>query len=627
MATLDHYQQRATQLLSQGAPLPAYDALTVGLREFPGDPGLRRLLALALARSGASSQANLILESLVDEGHNDEETVGMFARTFKDLWSAAPQDPEARQYLEKALQWYSEAHRLSGGYWSGINAATMALLLDEDARAASLARQVTDVCLGHRAAATNAGDGYWTVATLGEAALVLGDRDAAARWYREAIANHKHGIGDIVSTRRNARLILRHQRADAAEIEACFRIPRVAVFAGHMIDRPGRPVPRFPESLQEPVRDALLEILRRHQVAVGYSSAANGGDILFLECLDALGADSHVVLPYNRAQFRADSVSFVPGSNWEARFDAAVERATHVITASEQRMPGNAMSYEYGFRLLDGTAALRAEQLDTELICIGLWDGASGDGPGGTQTAIEHWRRSQREIEIIDLNAIAAAAHLTRPPRAPAIEPAAETNADPRSYEARVVGLIFADVHNFSKLAEEQIPNFVERYMGEIGRVLADFREQPMLANTWGDGLYFVFDGVAEAGAFALQMSEALRGIDWSTQGLPAGLGIRIAVHAGPAYSVTDPVTGRPNYLGAHVSFAARIEPVTPEGVVYGSGAFAALAKSANVREFAWAYVGPTPLAKNAGTTPMYVIQRRPAESLRPEDGKKDRTP
>jgi class 3 adenylate cyclase len=120
-----------------------------------------------------------------------------------------------------------------------------------------------------------------------------------------------------------------------------------------------------------------------------------------------------------------------------------------------------------------------------------------------------------------------------------------------------------------------------------------------------------VFEGVPEAGAFALRLSEAMRSIDWTTHGLPATLGIRIAVHAGPAYSVIDPVTGRLNYLGAHVSFAARIEPVTPTGVVYGSGAFAALAKSADVQEFAWAYVGPTPLAKGAGTTPMYVIQRR----------------
>jgi class 3 adenylate cyclase len=613
MATLTEFQGRATQLLSQGAPLPAYDAAAEGLREFPGDPGLRRLLALALARSGAGGQANQILSALVAEGHQDEETVGILARTFKDLW-ASTRDPEtARRHLEQALHWYGEAHRLSGGYWSGINAATMALLLGDDARAAGVARHVMDDCLAQRTALAGATNGYWLVATLGEAALILGDREAAANWYREAVAVHQHGIGDVVATRRNARLILRHQGADAREIEACFRIPRVAVFAGHLIDRPERATPRFPEALQEDVRDALLEILRRREIGVGYASAGNGGDILFLESLDAIGAKSHIVLPYNREQFVGDSVSDVPGSDWEKRFQTVLERATHVITASEQRMPGNAMSYEYGFRLLDGTAALHAEQLDTELVCIAVWNGEDGDGPGGTATSVEHWRQANRDIEIVDLRAIANAATRQRPPSEATTTAGNGANADQRTFEAQIVGLLFADVVGFSKLAEDQIPIFIERYMGEVGRVLATFPGKPILTNTWGDGLYFVFDGVPEVGAFALHLSEQLGSIDWARYGLPSNLNIRIAVHAGPAYAVIDPVTGRQNYLGAHVSLAARIEPVTPPGMVYGSGAFAALAKSASVAAFACGYVGPTPLAKGAGTIPMYVIQRTQA--------------
>jgi class 3 adenylate cyclase len=609
MATLDQFHQRATQLLSQGAPLPAYDALAAGLLEYPGDPGLRRLMALALARSGAGAQANQMLSSLVGDGHQDEETIGMFARTFKDLWASSRDPEQGRRHLEQALHWYSEAHRLTGGYWSGINAATMALLLGDAGRASTLAQRVMDVCLEKHAAAAGSTREYWLVATLGEAALILGDREAAVKWYQEAVSVHQHGVGDRVATRRNARLILRHQGADAAPIEACFRIPRVAVFAGHLIDHPDRAVPRFPEALAEPVRAALLDVIKRREIGVGYASAANGGDLLFLECVKAIGADTQVVLPYNREQFLADSVSFVPGSTWAERFHQALAGATHVITASEQKMPGNAMSYEYGFRLLDGTAALRADELDTELVCIAVWDGEQGDGPGGTATAIDHWRRANRQIEIIDLRAIAKAASSDRP--APVGNMAARADGHQQSLDAQIVGLLFADVVGFSKLAEEQIPAFIERYMGEVGRVLAEFPVQPILSNTWGDGLYFVFDRVPDAGAFALHLSERLRAIDWTEHGLPSHMNIRIAVHAGPAYACLDPVTRRQNYLGAHVSLAARIEPVTPPGMVYGSGAFAALAKSESVDAFGCTYVGPTPLAKGAGTMPMYVIQRR----------------
>ena len=606
MVRLDQFQQRATELLRKGAPLPAYDAAAAGLRIFPGDSSLRRLLALALARSGASLQANAIVAALVADGHHDEETIGLLARTFKDLWEAERDPLAARRHLEQARRWYSEAHRLSNGYWSGINAATMALLLGDRADAIALARGVSADCLARKADAERNGDAYWVTATLAEAALLAGDRSAAEHHYREA-ASQAHGVGDLVATRRNARLILRHQDVDPRAIDACFHIPRVALFAGHLIDKPGRAQPRFPAHVAEDVRAAVLEILRRRDIGIGYASAANGGDILFLECLDALGAEAQIVLPYNREQFLDDSVSFVDG--WEARYRASLDRAAHVIVASEQRMPGNAMSYEYGFRMLDGMAALRADELDTELVCIAVWDGEPGDGPGGTAAAVEHWRRTGRQIERVDLRAITA----THVAASPALRSRPEPSppADRQTVDAQIVGLLFADVAGFSKLTEDQIPAFVERYLGEVGRTVAAFPDPPILANTWGDGLYFVFAGVHHAGAFALRLSDALRRVDWTIYGLPETLAIRIAVHAGPAYAVTDPVTGRPNYLGAHVSFAARIEPITPAGVVYGSGAFAALAKSHGVDGFSCLYVGPTPLAKGFGTTPMYVLQVR----------------
>jgi class 3 adenylate cyclase/tetratricopeptide (TPR) repeat protein len=607
MSTLDDYRQRATTFLKQGAPLVAYDAVAEGLREFPGDPRLRQLLALALARTGASLQANRRLHQLVDEGYADEETVGMLARTYKDLWSKTPDPDLRRRHLESALRWYGEAHRRSGGYWSGINAATMALLLGRPDDARALANKVRDACLVIRAGAPGKDD-YWLLATLGEAALLMGDAAAAQEWYGRAVGLGAYSYGDLASTRRNARLILAQQETDPGPIESCFPIPRVAVFAGHLIDRAGRFPPRFPPEFEAGVRRELVDVLRRHGIGFGYSSAANGGDILFLEALAEIGAEQAVVLPYNRVQFLKDSVDFVAGANWAERYWAALDRAAHVTIASEQRMLSGAMSYEYGFQLLDGMAAIRAEELDTRLLCLAVWDGQGGDGPGGTATAIDYWRKAGRDIEVIDLALMhrAAGTSIT----ASDIPPSDELG-QPSGFDARVVGLLFADVAGFSKLTEEQIPPFVRQYLGKVGEVLASSDEAPLLANTWGDGLYLVFGGVRETGRFALRLSESLQAVDWTQHGLPGALSLRIAVHAGPAYSCIDPVTGRLNFLGAHVALAARIEPITPPGAVYGSGAFAALAKSHQVEDFVCTYVGQTPLAKAFGTIPMYVLNSR----------------
>jgi class 3 adenylate cyclase len=92
--------------------------------------------------------------------------------------------------------------------------------------------------------------------------------------------------------------------------------------------------------------------------------------------------------------------------------------------------------------------------------------------------------------------------------------------------------------------------------------------------------------------------------------GLPSELNLRIALHAGPAYACTDPVTRAPNFIGTHVSRAARIEPITPPGQVYASQAFAALAEAQGVTEFTCDYVGQTPLAKKYGTFPTYHVRR-----------------
>jgi class 3 adenylate cyclase len=100
---------------------------------------------------------------------------------------------------------------------------------------------------------------------------------------------------------------------------------------------------------------------------------------------------------------------------------------------------------------------------------------------------------------------------------------------------------------------------------------------------------------------------------NWAEKGLPAGLSLRIALHAGPVYEFDDPITRSRSYTGTHVSRAARIEPVTPPGQVYASEAFAALAAAHRASGFVCDYVGQTPMAKGYGTLPTYHVQPKSA--------------
>jgi hypothetical protein len=229
----------------QGAPLPAYDLLSEGLRHFPGDLRLRQLMALALARTGASRLARGILEELVAAGVTDEETLGLLARTCKDLWEESA-DPEVGG---SSSRWPTTVTRRptgrGAGYWSGINAATTALLLGDEAGSGVLAHGVRKRCLELRESA-EPGEAYWIVATLGEASLLLRRWDEAEDWYREAAALGHGRWGNLGSTRRNARLILRALGGDGSRIEGCFTIPPVVAFSGHLVDRPDREPPDSP---------------------------------------------------------------------------------------------------------------------------------------------------------------------------------------------------------------------------------------------------------------------------------------------------------------------------------------------------------------------------------------------
>ena len=98
-----------------------------------------------------------------------------------------------------------------------------------------------------------------------------------------------------------------------------------------------------------------------------------------------------------------------------------------------------------------------------------------------------------------------------------------------------------------------------------------------LLANTWGDGLFLVFDDAGKAASCALALQEALTEVNRAASGLPDTMALRIGLHLGPAYTARDPILLRDNFFGAHVSRAARIEPVTPLGCVYVTETMAAV--------------------------------------------------
>ncbi|MCA1567392.1 MAG: adenylate/guanylate cyclase domain-containing protein [Acidobacteria bacterium] len=593
--------------------LLAYDVFSEGLKPWPGDLRLRQLQAHALTRLGATARANALLRALYDEGPRDEETVGMLARTHKDLWQQAADPAERERQLQLSYKFYEEAYRLSGGYWTGINAATVALLSGRRDDAHALAAEVRELCLAElRRTEETGGDRYWTLATLGEAALVSEDWPEAARRYDEAVTDAPRQLGELTSTRRNARLIIEYLGGDPAFVERHLPVPKVVVFAGRdACDW------QAPPETEAAVRQVIFERLNEIGAGVGYTVVPTPYDAAFLEAMLEAGGEAHAVLPCQLSELLKAEHGGGGGDSQagaSARYESILGRVTSVVAASEQNMTVGGMSGEYSRLLLHGLALIRAKQLDTELVPLALLDNYAATNAAEAQpasSASPAGAATDERAELIDLSGLArpqANAASTRTPDASfahGVRPDAATG-----FNARMVALLFADAVNFSKLTETQIPIFVRDFLGAVGSLVSRFQPAPLLRNTWGDGLYLVFEDVQAAGRFALDLSDLLNATDWTRSGLPADLNLRIALHAGPVYACTDPVTQGLNFIGTHVSRAARLEPITPPGQVYASQAFAALAAAGRAHGFTCDYVGQTPLAKKYGTFPTYHMRR-----------------
>ncbi|HEU4619704.1 MAG TPA: RyR domain-containing protein [Gammaproteobacteria bacterium] len=624
----EHLLAQADRMISQGQPLPAYDITRRFLEAHPNDAAFRLCNARALRRAGALQSALRMLDDLGASPDEDGERRGLLAAIHKEMFTRDRGRPHvhAADHLRRAQQLYKDVFEESAGtkFWHGINAATLALLLGKKSEAGTLARRVR-TALGQN----SIGDDYWRQATLAEAALVEGRFDQAALEYRKAAALARDRGGDVASTRQNAMLLLQAHAADdrdAAAIEAALRAPGVVLFAGLSADPEQALERRFPRAVENDVRIVLRERLAAVDAAFGFGGAAPGAETLFLELmLERDGGIATAVLPWPRDQFAATHV-LTAGASWLRRFESLLGSATrparvhHVVNASLGVGVDGVLYERFAQQLLVGLARLQAATLGTDVVPVVVWDSAVGAG-ADLGARIERFHAlglDVRDANVIDVRPMLEArgrrASIDRRPTPSAPAPAQSAFS--------VMAILFADVEDYSRIPESRLPAFIEYFVGGLANHLALKPYKARNVRRIGDGLLMVFASVRDAGLCALDLVEWVGmhsepGADgetfWSRLGLPRELRVRVALHAGPVFECVDPLTQVVSFEGAHINYAARIEPVTPGNQVYASEAFAALAASspAEGAEFVCEYVGLMSLAKRLGEYPLYHLRRR----------------
>jgi len=666
----DEWERAARALLDEGQNFLAHDVCREGLRAYPNSPKLAIFGAIALSQTGAVDEARRLLQPLldvilIDEGpfrrlqaslkgaidtlngrdaerslaavaelaeaidlvrgkklvaNADAETYNSLARVFREAWLSSGR----RRDLEHCRDLFLRAFHSSTNPRDGIEAAVMSLLLGDRIQATRLAAKVNDILsVAEIDPAQNADDRFRLLATLGLAQLVVGQTEAAVGTFQWARALEGVHYGRVVSALKQMDLLRQGGIAVPAELEDIIKPPTVVVFTGHALDRPGEG-PHFPPGLEAAVRAEIAQQLEELDAQIGYSMAACGSDLLFIEAMLERGAEVNVVMPFALDDFIADQVRY-GGPRWEMRFRNALKLAASVTYATEERYLGHDMLYRFANQCLHGLATLRSNFLKTTPYLLALWDMMPGSLVGGAGDFIDQWEDISR-LRIIDLDGLLQQQPELLGPDGPAL-PNLDFGGDDEEEQGRVIrSMLFCDIAGYSKLKEEHIPAFLE-FLERLKAGMAAAGVEPTSINTWGDAIFAVMDKATPMAEYALTMQEAVTRLGEEMRDkLPNPLNLRISLHAGPVFEAIDPICGRKNFYGSHINRAARLEPVTVIGHVYATQQFVAVltaeqsalrSEAVNngeefVENFLCEYVGVLSLAKDFGKQTVYHLRRRP---------------
>lgn len=615
------YLKLCNRMIEVGEFLLAHDVARAGLQKHKNHKELSQRGAHALCKAGSPKLATQLLEELVASGGRDVETQSLLASAYKDLCEYSTSEESKFQYADLAIARYEEAYNaqiqkstgkaedLEKQYYPCINVAFMHFMFHHFDEAKDYAQKAREICLQLR---QKGKDSYWIEATEAEASLILGQIEAATDSYKSAFNRNDAQPSSIASTRKQALQIAGMFDDDSirARMEKAFPLLGIVACSGHVIDNPGR-AKRFPPEAESIAKEKIEEALERLGARCGYSSAACGTDILFLEAMAERGGETHVFLPFAKEEFIETSVRRA-GGNWVARFEKVLDHATSVHYVTNEGYYGDDSLFSFCNEVMLGFAAMRGRGLDEDPNLLVIWDGTPGS-TGGTGELVEAWREEFNEPEIIDSKTILDNSNDPEPVRIHSGETRPNfipSFGDSSTAIRSVKIMLFADVKAFSGLVEEKTSEFVDAFHGGISKLLDKLSNRPVFLNTWGDSFFAVFESTDDALKLALDIRDYFNKKDWSEFLIDGEMEVRISMHAGPVYEEFDPILKKRNFFGRHVNQAARIEPIVLPGSVFVSETVAALIAFGH-EEYDFEYAGNLELAKDFGSYPIYMLQRK----------------
>jgi class 3 adenylate cyclase len=557
--------RKASEALKAGNYLQCYDVITRARARGIDSRPLQYLTVLALANAGSTRLALRSYVEFEEVGDVAEDWLALKARLLKDLAFRGGHQSESL-FLE-AAESYETAYKSTHGHFSGINAATMYCLAGRRQRSAELAREV--IGLLQKLQPRSDEDCYYWQVTQAEASLLLGHVEACKVALRAADRYETQNINARSRTRFQLRQLAVCLGEDPAIADALALPPVLYVRRlGQATMETGlEPQPELVERLASRKPLVFLPLLGLPEL--------RAAEI----CLD-LGVPVYVSL----ADERANEVA-----RWRRLHgEAVVERlarcllGAHEVCSARGFIDGeDAWCERYVESMAFGLSLLASRRLATEWNILAI-------------------SSSGRALRLLD-----------QPPVDESLTRTGEFNQGKTPARRRYVGLIFADFVGFSALSDDVLPKYWDDVMGAMAQALKKHGEQVLFRHTWGDALHIVTRSALGAAVIATDIRAALENLRTQLTGELARLELRLSIHYAPAFVGRDPVEDCDTFFGTQLSFAARIEPVTPPGAIFVTESFAARLMLEGSEPFALEYAGELELAKNFGQYRLFSLRKK----------------
>lgn len=546
---------RVRQALREGNYLLGYDRVLKAEQLGHRSNELTYLKLQTLANAGSVQAALRRFQALPAELRGlNEDWLALEGRLYKDLALAG--GPDAVENFRLAASCYRAAFDKTGGYFSAINAATMALLGGEQGLSQRLAGDVLAKVRAQEPSGET--DEYYLRVTEAEAALQVGDPAAAESALRRADRLIPDNLNARGRTRKQLRLVCRAVGVDE-KIVQLLRMPPVVYLP-----------PASPAAL------AALAKSTAEKGAFMYAGITRPVELELVESQMQPGSRLHLVLAAPRDSM-LEHWSQAHGPDWSRRLAALIDQATEYSVARGFLEDEDAWSERYVDAMALGLSRLAAQRLGSEWYCPGF---------GSTAASLEESARAvwqQRTQTLV---------HDTR-------------------FDRRFVGLIFADFAGFSRLKDVDLPMFWVRFMHAIGEQLNAHRSNIMLQHSWGDALHVVTSTASEAAQLSCDIQDCVEQLRPSLPPALSRLELRLSAHFAPVFAGPNPIEGETTYFGTPLSLTARIEPVTPPGMIFVTEAFASQITLESPGAFTLEYSGDVTLAKAYGRSRLFNLRRR----------------